>query len=150
MTKRRFHWAGPLVVILIAGCGSSNPNAPASITGKVTYKNAPVTAGNIKFHAPDAGVYPTGINPDGTYSISDIPAGDLVVTIETESVNLKKQSYGGGQGKDKQFSPMPEGANVVAQGAYVKIPAKYSDKTKSDLKVTLKHGKQEKDFDLTD
>jgi hypothetical protein len=35
-------------------------------------------------------------------------------------------------------------------GTYMKLPAKYRDRAKSDLRVNLTRGKNEKNFDLTD
>ena len=84
--------------------------------------------------------------------------------IETESANQgKPQQYGGGragggapknlpegmQGGGGGMSPMPAGANT-AQGTYIKIPAKYADKDKSGLTVSLNKGQNQKDFELTD
>jgi hypothetical protein len=91
---------------------------------------------------------PIALAPDGTYSATDLPIGDAVVTVETESINpeKKKMAYGGGRGG---MSPAPENAQKSA-GTYVKIPAKYADSTKTTLTVTLARGKQVKDLDLTD
>jgi hypothetical protein len=151
MTNRRF--LGPVALMLLAGCGGGvNPNAPATVMGTVTYNRSPVTAGTISFHPTDGAANRSTmpIAADGTFSTTDVPAGEMIVTVETESANQKKQVYGGGQTKDKQFSPVPEGATVGARGAYVKIPPKYADKSKSDLKATLRAGKQTVNFDLVD
>lgn len=154
MTARLVPCSGLLVALALSiGCGSSgNPNAPAKLSGKVAYKSAPVTAGTVTIHPTDGSAYPVPISPDGTYSGFDLPAGDVVITIETETANKKKVTYGAGQGGDKgkTFSPVPEGANAVAAGAYVKIPAKYADKASSGLTLKLERGQNKKDFDLTD
>jgi hypothetical protein len=137
----------PLSLVLVAGCGS-NKSAPAKVSGKITYQNAPVTGGTIVFHGADGGIYSCGILADGTYEGTDLPAGDLKVTIETESINpnRKMPAYGGKAGTQ---SPKPEGA-TTGGGTYVKIPPKYADKDQSGLTVTLAKGKQTKDFTLTD
>jgi hypothetical protein len=66
--------------------------------------------------------------------------------------------YGGGAGagggassskyKAQQGSPTPENAGPKPE--YVKIPAKYADPSSSGLSVTVKRGKNEHDFPLTD
>ncbi len=139
----------------LSGCGSSNPNTPATISGTVTYKGTPLTGGNMMFHGNDV-VYPASIGADGTYEGRDFPVGEMTVTIETESLDpaLKSKPYPGKSkaGKDKmaeQFRPPPEGVTPAAS-TYVKIPAKYADKTKSGFTVTIKAGRQTQNFELTD
>lgn len=135
---------------VLGGCGpGSNPNAPATISGKVTYKGAPVSGGTLYFHAEGI-VYPTSIDNDGTYLGRDFPVGDMVVTVDTETVNpaRKGTSYDPQAAKMEEYKP-PEGVTVTT-ATYVKIPAKYADKTKSGLKVTITPGKQVKDIELTD
>jgi|SRR5262245_30085030 len=174
IAKGRLLLALPLVcgLLLLAGCKRGNPHAPARVTGKVTYKSAPVPGGTITFHAPDGTQYPTNIGPDGSYGV-ELPAGDLLVSVETESLNpdrkiptydektsgsagpmakmYGKKSGGGGSGKNKAMgSPAPEGASMSSSDRYVKIPPRYSDKQKSGLNVLLSKGDQKKDFDLTD
>jgi hypothetical protein len=121
----------------------------------VTYKESPVTAGILMIYVTDAGSYTGAINPDGTFLVTDLPPGDAVVTVETESMNPNRKTpqYGdkkGGGDKGGMMSPVPESAQTGGKGAYVKIPAKYADKTKSGLTVTLAKGKNQKDFELTD
>jgi hypothetical protein len=160
-----------LFLLPVFGCTTGNVHAPAKLSGKITYAGNSVTAGTLLFYTGDSGVYPAVINSDGTYSATDLPAGDLVVTIETESANpnVKKQEYKGGaggggmypggkapaggagdhKGPGAQNSPKPENA-PQGGGPYVKIPSKYSDKNKSGLTVKLSAGKNTQDFDLKD
>jgi hypothetical protein len=138
-------------VIGSSGCGTSKTNVPASVSGKVTYKGAPVTGGTVAFNTKDAGSYAAVIHSDGTYSSNQVPEGEFIVTIETESINpnMKKQVYGG---KAKgATSPVPEKqAEKKDAGLYVPIPPRYADKTKSGLTATLKSGNQTHNFELTD
>lgn len=154
---RQFLFAVTLTAFIL-GCQSGNSNTPSSVRGKVTYKGAPVTAGTITFYPKDGGMYPHNINADGTYEMTSLPVGEMIVTIETETANTntKMPTYGprgkGGKGgKNPMIGPTPEGAPPPqAQGAYVKIPSKYAEKETSGLTVTLQRGNQEKDFPLAD
>lgn len=146
----------PLLVAIAPGCQKGNPNAPAKVTGKVTYKGSPLTGGNVAFHTKDAGNFNFSIGSDGTYNGTDLPVGDMVVTVETESINPNKKQaeYKGAKGrpgaaKGMEMSPMPKGFQPGG-GEYVKIPEKYADKNKSGLSVKLNSGTQVKDIALTD
>jgi len=141
----------PLAALVLAGCSNVNPDAPAKITGVVKYKGAPVSGGNIAFHYKDG--KPTAnasIGSDGSYNTGECSSGDATVTIETESINpeKKQKTYTQG-GRSAPMSPKPESAQA-AKTVYVKIPEKYSDKTKSGLTYTVVNGEQKKDFDLSD
>ena len=178
MTTRRL--LSPALLFLLSlgltlGCGSKK-SAPAQLSGTVTYKGAAVTGGTLAFHS-DAGVYTAVIKADGTYTVADLPEGEMVVTVDTENLNpehktpVYNEKSGGAagakygksgqpaappqgspkEGKAKQeTSPAPEGAPKAEVGQYVKIPRTYSDKTKSSLKVTLQAGKQQQNFELKD
>lgn len=178
MTTR--YLLSPVLLFLLSlgltlGCGSKK-SAPAQLSGKVTYKGAAVTGGTLAFHS-DAGAYTAVINADGTYTVTDLPEGEVVVTVDTEDMNPERKipeyneksggalgtKYGKSAqppappqgsppgGKTKQeSSPVPEGAPKAEVGQYVKIPRTYSDKTKSSLKVTLQAGKQQHNFELKD
>jgi hypothetical protein len=149
----------PLFLVVVSGCKTSR--TPAKVSGKVTYKGEPVPAGSITFHPKEGGgTYPYTLNPDGTYSGSDLPTGEMVVTVETESANPKAHSleYGGGKGKGagpneymkkmKERGMVPEGP--ANKGTYVPIPKKYADPKTSDLRADLKKGNNPNDFDLKD
>jgi hypothetical protein len=151
----------PLALLMLTGCGPTR-RAASKLSGKVTYKGAPVTAGTVQLHDPEGGVYSMPINHDGTYSGTDLPAGEMAVVIETESARLSRSmgEYGGGRGKEKGqgdkrtgvMSPMPEGVQPGATpaGKYMRIPAKYAKKETSGMTLNMGKGSNTKDFDLTD
>jgi len=137
----------PLALLLAVGCGPNNPNAPASFSGKVIYKNAPVRGGTVTFHTQKGAAYNGAIDAEGNYVAREIPTGEMTVTIETESINPNKKipEYAG----KKMLGPIPKDATKGA-GVYVPIPKKYADKKKSGLVVKAEPGENSKDFVLTD
>jgi hypothetical protein len=153
----RLFWALPLVVVVF---GCSNSKTPSGVSGKVTYKGEILQGGTITFHrtAQDqVGAYAFAINTDGTYVGTNMPAEEMIVTVETESLNPNRptQTYAGrGNPADKQTEMMKERGFVKSSpgegGNYKKIPPQYADKAKSPLKVTLAKGKKEYNFDLQD
>jgi hypothetical protein len=150
-----------LLLAFTAGC-AKNPNAPSGVSGKVTYKGEVVPAGTVTFHSPNGGIFSYSIAADGKYSGSQLPAEEMIVTVETESLNpnVAKPTYGGGRGqqaapdqqraKMEELGRLPKSAAPANAGPYVKIPAKYATKDKSPLKVKLTSGSNVNDFDLTD
>lgn len=106
----------------LLGCGGSS--TPAAVQGKVTLDGAPVTGGSISFHSA-TGDYTGPIAADGTYSIGDIPAGEMTVTVETESINPDKKAppvygsrtAGGGTPGGGGGSPKPGSGGGPPMGA---------------------------------
>jgi len=147
-TKGRLLLVLPLSLVFVLGCGKTKTKH-ADVSGTVTYKDQPVTAGTVTFHT-EGGIFPCPIKADGTYSVSQLPPGDMVVTIETESANKNKKTPKYGGGRPGMVSPMPEDRPQPEVGAYRKIPARYADKKKSGLNVTVTDGPQKHDFDLKD
>src|SRR5262245_44036333 len=121
----------PLLLVVVSGCISSS--TPSQVHGKVTYKGQALPAGSVTFQLSEGGIFTYPIQPDGTYSGTDLPAGEYVVTVETESANpnAKKATYEkkgkeGGDPNDyrkrmQERGQVPEGAGN--KGSYVKIPA---------------------------
>lgn len=142
--------------VLILGC-HKNPNAPAQLSGSVSYKGQPLKGGTLTFYGKAGGSYNAGINEQGNFSLTDLPEGEMTVAIETESANPDKKtpSYGGKKFEGKMKAYQPPGAPPKPDAAseresYVKIPAKYADAKTSGLTVTLVAGKNTKTFDLSD
>src|SRR5437868_4614763 len=98
MRTVRFGLFAALVLALAAGCRSS-PN-PGKVSGRVTYKGAPLKGGEVLFHSAGQGSYRGSINQDGTYEITDVPVGEMTVTVDTEFLNPDKkvQTPGGARG----------------------------------------------------
>jgi hypothetical protein len=150
MIKGRFFLLVPLVLVLGLGC-TTNPNTAARVSGTVKYKDKLVTAGTVTFHPTNAGPYTIRpIASDGTYSATDMPVGDYVVTVETESASGKAPSKQYGGGRNQQNSPMPTDFAPAAQGEYVPIPKKYADKKTSGFTKTLTAGRNTVNLDMTD
>jgi hypothetical protein len=132
------------------GCGKTS-TLPVKVSGQITYNKKPVKGGSINFYlvgAGSAGAYGISINSDATYSITDMPAGEMVVTVETDSaLPLKAQA----QMQGHKMTLSPGNPNYKSDAAeYVKIPDKYKSKSTTPLKVTLNPGQNKQDFDLTD
>jgi hypothetical protein len=156
MRRIRF-FAGAVLASSLAllGCSKGNVNAPARVSGKLTYKNQPIRAGAMKLYTPDGVSYAAQIDPDGTYAATDVPTGELIVTVETEFLNPGKKGPKGGEAARRMKaaqSQMQQPAGLVEKPSehYIKIPSKYANPKTSPLTVTLTSGRQVHDFDLTD
>lgn len=121
-----------LVLCGTAGCGSRL----APVRGKVTYREKPVTVGNILF-VPDAGgaTATADIQKDGTYVLrtGDRPGAApgrykvMIVSMQDTSGQLPEQR-----------NPLPG----------LLIPEKYSDMNRSGLIADVKDQENEIDFPL--
>jgi hypothetical protein len=165
MIKRRIVLGCPLLLALILACGcSGGKGANSSVQGKVTYNQQVVSGGTIAFYPTaegQSGPWETHLGADGTYTITDMPAGDYTVTVETESIKRTENApvYGGGRGgpakgQEKQgrggMSPAPPDRQGGAEEKYVSIPPKYGKKESTTLKTTVGKGKNTYDPVLTD
>jgi len=66
-----------LLTLVAAGCGRT----VGDVSGQVTYKGTPVVMGSVVFFGSD-GIPHTGqIETDGTYAVSDVPAGTVYVAV---------------------------------------------------------------------
>jgi hypothetical protein len=139
-----------VVLVLAFGCGAPTKTNTAELSGKVTYNGQPVTAGTVGLRDKDGRTYNLDILPDGTYSQTDLPPGEMKITVETESANTEHKGTGGGRFAEKYKSNMSGAGKEGGGGTYVKIPSRYNDVKKSPLSVTLNPGKNVKDLELTD
>ncbi len=124
----------------------------------------------MTFHS-DKGIYSSTIDENGRFVLRDAPTGSLLVTVETESINpgpkkgvegaanvreqqlakdnaeRAKAGYGPGGGGGGGGGPKP-GTHDELLAKYTKIPAKYADKTKTDLKIEAVNGTQDVKLEL--
>jgi hypothetical protein len=144
-----------IAALALLGCNKGNVNAPARVSGKLTYKNQPIKAGMMFLHTPDGSKYPAQISSDGTYSATDIPAGELIVTVSTDHLSPSQKAPQGAEAARRmkaQSSQMQQPAGPVEKPSdhYTKIPDKYSNPKTSPITLDLKPGRQVQDIDLTD
>jgi hypothetical protein len=114
--------------LVATGCGGKGVG---EVTGTVTHKGQPVTAGAVKF-VPEGGGDPveTPLGPDGTYRATGVPVGRSRVAVETL--------------KFKAMTPPPAGLAKQMGGprpVYVPIPEKYEKPDTSELSVEVKDGR---------
>jgi hypothetical protein len=155
MINGRLLLATPALCVLLAvGCDAPT-NTPSSVSGKVTYNGKPLPGGTIRFTFKEGGAYSGVIEPDGSYTANQLPAGDAKVSVETDSLktgSADPKTYQGGRGGSQMMSPVPSGRSSVGpKGEYTKIPEKYKDPDKSGFTVTVGKGSNSgKNFDLVD
>ncbi|HVL14523.1 MAG TPA: hypothetical protein VM529_18260 [Gemmata sp.] len=139
--------------IWLAGCSNKNPHAPGSLSGSISYNGKPIKAGSLAFHTKEGIPYSAAIADDGTYSATDLPEGELVVTVDTEGLSEGKKAASKDYEKRMKMAsqPPPDGAGKVDMSQfYVKIPRKYANPKTSPLTVTVTSGRQVKNIELTD
>jgi len=125
------------IACVSAGCGP-HVAPTGELSGKVTVKGKPVTAGMVKFF-PEAGGEPvvTPLGTDGTYRVTGVPIGRTKVAIETLSF---RNMAGPPPAIAKQYGgPKP---------VYVPIPEKYETPEKSGLAIEVEKGKKPWDIEL--
>ena len=139
--------------MLLFACKPAGGKVETQISGKVMYKGAPLGGGNIVFHFANGGSAPAGINPDGTYTVQNVPVGPTKVTVETESIKGAGTQPSLPPGAPKEMKEKLEhekGKLPTSAAGYVAIPKKYADVNTTTLSYEVKSGKQEHDFDLSD
>lgn len=139
------------VVLALVLSGCSGQKAPgARLSGQLSYNGQPIKAGNLRFHTADGVAYNGTIDLDGTYTATDLPEGELVVTIETEHLNPSKR--GTTQTKEASMrmaamQPPPPGA-VTPEEPYIKVPEKYGNPRTSPVTINATRGRQIKDIEF--
>jgi hypothetical protein len=136
-----------LSVLGAAGCGSSSSG---TVTGKVTYKGAAVPGGTVSFFGADNWTGSAHLGEDGSYSIANVPAGTVRISVETMTARPPKPPPGA-MPKPPTDAPVPKGSmyDPAAQAKrYVPIPPRYADKDQSGLTYDVKPGKQVHDIKL--
>jgi hypothetical protein len=146
-------------VLFLSGCGQSTGN----VSGKVTYKGAPLRGGTVGFVDSSGRTMGAAMEEDGTFKIKNLPTGEYIVTVETNSVKPPQSSEAAppalkkGMGAPPKDAQLPDGykgsnpAEAAAANAakhYILIPGSYSKKETSNLKHTVVAGDQTADFDV--
>jgi hypothetical protein len=114
-----------------AGCGG-----PRTVTGKVSYNGKPLGKGQISFVGSGGKSASGTINADGTFVVTDVPAGEVTATVVSYYV----------EGEAK-FGLTPLKSAPPMRSA---IPTKYNDPATSGLRYVVDARKKTIDVELTD
>lgn len=117
-SSRRLWCLAATLLLLFLGCGPKQKVDPnrTTVSGEVTFDGKSLRAGVVTFSLVGSQLASTVSLNEGHYSTNRVPIGLNQVTIETESLLLGSPAL------------------------YVRIPAKYSDPTKSGFQVEVKPG----------
>jgi hypothetical protein len=133
-----------LVVQALGGC----VRPTGSVSGKVTLKGQTLTAGDVTFLGADQKPASSPIQPDGTYTISQVAVGPAKVAVTPP---IKAASMPRGMKMDPGAIGGPAGSAATAaasQGKPPSIPEQYLDPNKSGVVCTVQRGTQEFNIDL--
>jgi major membrane immunogen (membrane-anchored lipoprotein) len=147
-------------LVVVMGCGDdgSGLGARYKVTGKVTYKGAPLEHGTINFlptkPAPPEGRAATSPIKDGAYALSTAGgedgalAGDYMIAIVAVDVDMASAASSKAEGGrihegDAKYKKAMKDAKAL-------IPVKYNAGETSGLKATVTTKPQTLDFQLTD
>ncbi len=122
---------GVLVACLAAGCSKGGVKK-LTVTGTVSYKGERLTSGILRVVGTDGAFATARVGADGTFTLTDVVPGEVRIGI-TEA---------------PQRSSSSDGKGGPAAKPPVKLPAKYQDPDKSDLKYTIEDNKKSLDIEL--
>jgi hypothetical protein len=135
---------------LLAGCGKGRP-ATAAVSGTVTIRGRPVTAGTVLFVAADGTQSASAeLSPEGTYTMPAAPVGPVRVAVQTATFRYRRvvpaglKPPPGVNASSPQYRPVDRRAGTV----YVPIPARYESPDQSGLSLTVERGQQTLDIAL--
>jgi hypothetical protein len=130
--SRAARWAAAaLLLVLAAGCGG-----PRTVSGKVSYNGKALGKGQISFVGSGGKSASGTINADGTYVVTDVPAGEVTATVVSYFV----------EGEAK-FGLTPLKSAPPMKSA---IPTKYNDPKTSGLVYVVDARKKTIDVELAD
>lgn len=131
-TLTRLEWAAALLIASAFAAGCSGASATGDVTGTVTVDERTPPPGSSITFIPEDGKAPTAgcLIENGKYA-ARVPVGTAKVEIRVPRVLGKLQAAG----------PGAEGDEVKES-----LPPKYNDET--ELRLDIKPGKNEKDWDL--
>ena len=121
----------------LAGCegGAASRKLPiGTVSGKVTYKNQALPAGQIVFEHSSGEIVASTLGKAGEYSL-EVPVGTNRVMVKSSEPD--------------QPNPDPNGLPRTLPGKS-RIPDKYMSFSASGLSFTVKAGKNTNDVALTD
>jgi hypothetical protein len=125
---------GLAVVAFVAAAGCSGQGVKkVTVSGTVLYKGQRLPSGILKFVGPEGSYSAASIQPDGTYTITDVVPGEIKVGV------MESPAGSGSSAGDKAGGP---------RAAPVSLPEKYRDPETSGVKYTVTDGTSKLDIEF--
>lgn len=149
------HWAGALLICTLAaaGCGSqvhrpvAIPETGATLTGTVTVSGEQLRFAHIFVRGADGTMSQGAIGSDGTYTVNNVPLGEVTVAVNTEAA--RGDSIAAGMAGSYAGPEAGGGKTGKAKLAgFVNLKESYFDPEKSGLKTSIKAGSNEFKIEL--
>jgi hypothetical protein len=146
--------ASGLALVLAGGCSDDGLAKRYPVSGKVTYKGAPVASASISFvpsTPSDEQRGASGIVKDGYYTLSTLGdddgafPGDYLVTVSGRNPDMTEAKANAGGGMARQ-----DDVAKAFKKADSSIPLKYESPENGGLKAKVEAKSQTIDFDLKD
>lgn len=140
------HSIAALVLLALIGCGGGNK--VGTVSGKVTYKGEALRGGTLAFVPKNAGGVVATIDPEGNYTVTNVPVGEAKITVQTFPATGGPPAMKGKAPPKMPQAPadqkMPDLYDFAgkAKKGHMKIPEKYGDPEKSGLTYTVSAGSQ--------
>ncbi len=140
-----------LMLGLLIGCGGSDHDETAIVTGKVTYQGKPVTKGRIVFYPTNGRPAIGAIQSDGTYSLTTFEPGDGALLGNHRVTITASESVGGSPpatGFMDEIMKASKGQGQTPGKTVWLVPEKYSNRKSSKLQAEVVSGSNTRDFNL--
>jgi hypothetical protein len=129
-----------VLVLAILGCSGG----VGSISGKLTYKGQPIPNATITFFTDQGMPFPVISGSDGTYTISNIPVGEVLVSVAAPPpANTESGS------REKDAAARAAAPKAADTPSYT-LPTAYADPGSSELKIAVHSGNNLFDILLID
>ncbi len=127
-------WRWLLAALAATACGCSRE---ASVSGKVTYKDKPVTYGTVIVLGPEHKASSGAIQPDGSYTVEGLVPGEAQFGVVSRDP-AKGRTHA-----------KPKGQVEVVEGhSWEPLPRQFELPASSGIARTLKSGPNRQDIDL--
>jgi hypothetical protein len=121
------------ILVVALGCAGPQTAPTGEITGRVTFKKQPVGEGIVTFTSAAGTGDEAKLSKDGSYSIKKLPVGEYKVMVLPLVVQTRVD---------------PKGPEVGVEKPAPNIPMKYRTIGTTDLRASVKEGKNEYNFEL--
>lgn len=142
LTGRMGLVVGSWLLLTLAGCGGRG-----ELAGSVTYQDRKVVSGSVLVVGSDGLPHYSGIEPDGTYRVTDLPVGEVQIAVNSPDPGASAPDAALVAGKYEGEDPPPP-APPVNRSNWFPLPERYGFPQTSGLIFELRRGPNTHDIRL--